>query len=221
MLDFSSVLGAAQGQAPSREVVAAREGLTLAQRRAASRAVRRGEAADDPGVARLAVAQARLVVRRRPGAGLIVFFAAMVALWLGFAVWAFAAGHLALGLLLAATVPSGVWALWRLRPAGFASAREADRRNREALERAGCPYVEDPAGAEPARMPPVAIAAGVVVVWIFQDVIYGTALDLFDGRPYTLGHAVLRGALFATLMSVVSLTLMRRRTQRQSQRPIA
>src|SRR3954454_11315434 len=100
MLDFSSVLGAAQGQAPSREVVAAREGLTLAQRRAASRAVRRGEAAGEPAVARLAVAQARS--------------------------WC------------AAARARGWW--WPVRGG--------------------------PGRGEPARMPPVAIAAGVVVVWL-------------------------------------------------------
>jgi len=61
----------------------------------------------------------------------------------------------------------------------------------------------------------------VVLVWILQDLTYGALLDLFDGRPLTLGHVVLRGAAFATGMAVLGVTVLRRRTKRQSQRPIA
>jgi hypothetical protein len=221
MIDLQSVLGAAQGQGMPRELVAAREGLSRVQRRAASRAVRRGDAADDPAAARLAVAQARLFVRRRPGAALLWSLAAIVVLMAGVAVWTFARGQVVLGLVFAATTPLSLWALWRLRPAAVTVALEAERRNREALERAGRPYVEDDAAAEPIKLPVGAVAAGVVAVWLLQALTYGTLTSLFDDRVLTLGHVVLRGAAFATLMAVVNLTWMRRRTKRQSQRPIA
>ena len=221
MVDLRSAWQAAAGQPPPRELVAARRGLTRAQRRTASRAVRRGEAADDPAVARLAVAQARMALRRRPGAPLVWFFAAMVALWAAVAVWALARGHVALALVFAVVTPYGLWTLWSIRPTAFTAARQAERGNRETLERAGCPYEEDLAAAEPVRLPVTATAAGVVALWLFDDLFYGAVVDLFDGRPLRLGHVVLRGAAFATLVAVANLTWVRRRTKRRSQQPIA
>lgn len=220
MTELQTWWAAAGGQAPPRELVEAQRGLTRAQRRAARRAVRRGEAVADPAAARLAVAQARVVVRRRPGAWLIAFFALLVAGWVAFAVAQLTSGHPVLGAFFAATAVFGAWVLYRLHPRYVRAARLAERRNREALEQAGQPYPDDPAAAEPVQPPASALAAAAVALWAFYDLIFGILSDLIDGRGFDLAHAVARGAFFATGMTVVNLTVLRRRTERQSQRPI-
>jgi hypothetical protein len=221
MSDLRTWWAAAGGQAPPAELVAAREGLSRRQRRAAARAVRRGEAADDPAVARLAVGLARVFLRRRPSATLIAFFALLVAGWVAFAVSGFAAGHTAVGVLFSAVTVFGAWTLNRMRPRYAHAAQVAERLNREVLERAGTPYREDAQAAAPVRPPAAGVAAGAVVLWAFYDVTFGALGDLVDGRSLEVAHVVARGALFATLMVIVNLTVMRRRTARQSQRPIA
>lgn len=183
--------------------------------------MRRGEAADDPAVASLAVAQARMVLRRREERALALLGTAGVVAYAALAAWAFARGHFVLGLVLAVVVLSGGWLLWRMSPPAFVLAGDAERRNRDALERAGRPYVDDSAGAEPAAVPVGAIAVGVVVLWITDALALGSVRRLADGGPSTLGPIVASGAVLATVLAVSRLAWMRRRMARESQRPIA
>jgi hypothetical protein len=76
----------------------------------------------------------------------------------------------------------------------------------DALERAGRPYVEDAAAADPATVPVFALVVRVVAARLFEAVTYGTLTSLFEDRGLTLGHVVVHGATFATLMAVVQLT---------------
>jgi hypothetical protein len=55
---------------------------------------------------------------------------------------------------------------------------------------------------------------------VFDDLSFGALIDAVAGRSSSLGHAVAHGALFATVMCVANLTILRRRTKRQSQRPV-
>src|SRR5690242_5736079 len=111
-----AAFGAAVGQEPSREVVASQRGLSAAQRRAARRAVRRGEAVSDPAVARYAVAVARMTLRRRPGTALRVALWVMGATVAVVAILQLSHGHAVLGVVLVVGLVFMLWSAWLLRP---------------------------------------------------------------------------------------------------------
>jgi hypothetical protein len=217
---FRAAFGAAAGQAPSREVVESQRGLSAGQRRAARRAVRRGEAVSDPAVARYAVAVARMTLRRRPGTVLRVALWVIAATVGVVAILQLSHGHTVLWIASVGGLALILWASWLLRPAGARAAETAEAANRAVLEQAGTPWRSDPRGGEPveARFP--AVVAGVVGIWLWYDLSYGAVLDAFDDRRLTIGHVVGRGAIFATVMVIVNLTFMRRRTRRQARRPV-
>src|SRR4051812_46863589 len=179
--DVRTMWAAAGGQAPPRELIEARAGLSRGERRAAARAVRRGETADDPALARLAVAMARAAIRRHPSRPLVGFFALLVVGWAGFAITGFAAGHFVVGALLSATFLFGLWVLNRMRPRYAEAARSAERLNREALERAGQPFREDPDAAEPVRPSAPAVTVAALTLWVLRPVL--RRVERRDRRP--------------------------------------
>jgi hypothetical protein len=150
-------------------------------------------------VARLAVALARVTLRRRPSPALRLFFAAMVVAWAAFAVTSLAAGRIAAGIGLSGAFGMGVWVLARMRPRYAEAARRAEQLNREELERAGEPFSENVEASEPVRPPVPAITTSVLALWVFYDLFFGALSDVMDGRHLELGHAVARGALLCEL----------------------
>jgi hypothetical protein len=221
MVDVRTWWAAAGGQAPPRELVEARAGLTRAQRRAARRSVRRGRAAENTATARLAVALARVTLRRRAPEWIETFFAFMVVGWLAFTIWGIATGSVLVAVVFAAATVFGVWTLNLMRPRYRRAAQAAERVNRELLERAGEPYRDDAARAEPLEPAPLAVAAGAVGSWVYYDLFFGFLIDAVDRKPLVLRHAVVGGALFATFMTIYHLTIARRRAKRQAHRPIS
>ena len=55
-------------------------------------------------------------------------------------------------------------------------------------------------------------------MWVLYDLVYGGLTDALSDDSLDPGDAVARGALFATAMTIINLTFMRRRTKRQSRR---
>jgi uncharacterized membrane protein (DUF485 family) len=217
MRDFSTALGAAIGQAPSRELVEAQRGFDRATVRKVRRLVRRGEAAPDPQQARLAVAIAHDMQRRQrlSGTRTMVVFALILVAWAWLAVQQLTGGRPVLGVMFAVLALWGAYLLARL-PVWRRNTDEAERLNRELLE-GDEPHPETSAGglARPSRP---ALAAGVAFALVFYTAGFGALTLAMAGEPLTVGRIVAHGAWFGVAMTVVNLTVMRRRNQRASRR---
>jgi hypothetical protein len=202
----------AGGQPLGGEVFAARDSLSRAQRRAAGRAVRRGEAVEDPVAAGLAVAMARMTSAVYLPRWLVACSALIVVAWAWLAVDGLVHGHVATAAGYGCATVFGLWALHTQRRRRLRAAREAERLNREVLLRAG--------ESDDLRVPAqersiLAAAVGGAVLWLVYDLTYGAMTELLDGRSLEVGRVVGGGALFATVMLVFNLILMRRYARRQ------
>lgn len=218
MIDWRTSLAAASGVAPAGELVQARRGLTRTQIRAARRAVRKGTRADDPAVARLAVAHAHQIIRRQPSSWTPILAVIIFLLMLDFSIHAVSHGGAEAVAGVAVAVCSVVGALNLAQtPSRQRNARQAEQLNRDVLDTWGEVYEED---AMPARVGPVALAVSSVMLWIFNDLLLGGLLLAFDGRTLSLARVVGQGAGFATITVILNLVWVRRRTERQARRPI-
>ncbi len=129
---------AAVGSEPPIEVMAASEGLSRQQRRAAALAVRRGTAVEDPAAARLAVALARNELSQKNTLADTTVLALVIAVAFGFALWRLTVRDTIGAAVVGSFALLGAFSLVRsIRPARTRAAREAERLNRGLLERRG------------------------------------------------------------------------------------
>jgi hypothetical protein len=199
------------------EVAAVSDPLDAGTIRRTRRLVRRGEVAEDPPSARLAVALAREEQRRFSPGGL-VFVVLLAAAALGFAGSRLEDGRVSVIVILSAGFGSWAcwtcWQSWRLD----ATARHAELANMRLLADAGEPYPRrPPSGLLPASASTQ--AAGAIIRWVFYDLSYGAFTLALEGEAIWLGRIVLRGALWATFMIVFNVVYQRRERERQSEKP--
>jgi hypothetical protein len=105
---------------------------------------------------------------------------------------------------------------WRTR----ACAPQAELSNLRFLREAGEPYSYD-AERKPAQVPLPALVASTLAVFAFYDLAFGALTLAMGERELSVGRVIGHGAVFAVLMTVVNMTLMRSRNDRQALRSTA
>jgi hypothetical protein len=217
-VDLRAWWAAGIGQPLPGELSEARRGADLRGRRAARRAVRRGEAADDAATARLAVAEAR-ARQRALGGPAISIMAGVAVVLIGLAALRGASGHAdallwaALGAYCTYSTVAGLRALVR--------APKAELLNLERLRDLGQPYAASAACAQPTRPPLHVQAIGIVMVFAVYDVSYGLAARLLGDKSVTVATVLRAGALFAAVATGFAFALGPGAARRRASRPTA
>jgi hypothetical protein len=215
-MDFRAWWGSGFGAPLPEELVEARRGVDLAGRRAARRAVRRGEAATDAPIARLAVAEARHRQRALGGAT-ISLMAGLTVVLVGIAVARVAGRHWD-GALWSVLGAYGVYAT----VAGLRAldrAPKAELHNLERLRELGQTY--DLGTAEPADLPLVAQVTAALAAFVVIDLAYGLLSRGLDGKRVTLASVVAHGAFFAVAFVAFAAWLGRSGARKRARRPTA
>lgn len=194
MVDLRTALDAARGEPPSRELFDARAWVTGAQRRAARRCLRRGEAAQDAPTARLAVALARARLLGLPTSE-AAFLLIVILTAVAYVVSDRRVTYVAVAVGVAAAFAALV--LW---PRQERAAAAADERNRAVLARIGLPYREDLAPAEPSRTGHLGVWLLLWIVRVVYIVPAIAVIELMLGPPYDIqGYATICAVLSAFL----------------------
>ena len=213
---------AGMGAGPSDEVVRTRSEVSGREARRVRRLVLRGEAADDPGRARLAVALARERQRNQTSSTTVAVLC--FALLVGACIW-LAVQRLesprapAIGLLLVGVVVYLAYAFarfFRVR----ANAPNAELANMAYLSALGQPYPTH-WGGSPIVLHGRDRLLAIALVFLFYDLGYGALRIALGGEALTPLGVLGAGAVFALLMTLVGSAVNGARSESRALRPTA